>query len=122
MLGTILSWLGGGAISAIGSQLNQAYQAKLAAQNDHERIEAEQRIATLEAQQAVLVAEQGRWLTAWIRPAFALPFILFNFKVIVWDKMLGWGVTDDLSDRFWQLQMVVFGAYFLSRGIERMRK
>ena len=60
-------------------------------------------------------------VTRWIRPAFALPFVIFNFKVIVWDKVLGLGVTADLSPAFWQLQMVVFGAYFLTRGFEKQK-
>lgn len=29
--------------------------------------------------------------------AFALPLIGFEWKVIVWDKMLGWGSTDPLA-------------------------
>jgi hypothetical protein len=115
----LLSWLLGGGLSAIGAQLNTAYKNKLDAKNDGERIEAEKQIAQLEARQAVLIAEQGNWATRWIRPAFALPFILYNFKIIVYDKMLGWGVTDALSEQFWQLQMIVFGAYFLTRPFEK---
>jgi hypothetical protein len=56
-----------------------------------------------------------------IRPLFALPFIIYNFKVIVYDKVLGLGITDDLSASYWQLQMVVFGAYFLTRGFEKRK-
>lgn len=121
MLGTILSWLAGGGIAAIGEQLNRAHEAKLKAQNDSERIDAEKRIAELTAQQAVLIAEQGSAVTRWIRPAFAAPFIIYNFKIVVWDKVLGLGTTDPLTAEFWQLQMIVFGAYFLTRPFERRR-
>jgi hypothetical protein len=121
MFGTILSWLAGGGIAAIGEQLNRAHEAKLRAQNDSERIDAEKRIAELTAQQAVLVAEQGSAVTRWIRPAFAAPFIIYNFKIVVWDKVLGLGTTDPLTAEFWQLQMIVFGAYFLTRPFERRR-
>ena len=55
--------------------------------------------------------------TRWIRPLFALPFIIYNLKVVVWDKVLGLGTTDVLSDQYWQLQMIVFGAYFITRGL-----
>lgn len=113
-------WLIGGGIASIGEQLNKAYQARLTAQTDHEKLEAEQNISQLEARQAVLIAEQGSWLTSWIRPAFAAPFVLFNAKVIVWDKMLGWGVTDNLTPEFYQMEMLVMGAYFLGRSAEKV--
>jgi len=119
MIGKILSWLTGGAIQAIGGQLNEAYQAKLSAKNNEDRIDAERRIATLQAQQGVLIAEQGHWVTRWIRPAFAAPFVIYNAKIIVWDKVLGFGSTDPLTAEFWQLQMIVFGAYFLTRPFEK---
>lgn len=121
ILSHILGELTGGAIKAIGGQLTRAYQAKLDAQNDDARIQADIRIKTLEAQQSVLINEQGHWLTRWIRPAFALPFVVFNIKVVIWDKVLGWGTTDALSPEFWQLQMIVFGAYFLTRPFEKRR-
>lgn len=119
MIGKILGWLSGGAISSIGKQLNDAYQAKLNAQNNEARIEADKRIAQLHAHEAVLIAEQGSWITRWIRPAFAAPFVIYNAKIIVWDKVLGLGATDALSAEFWQLQMIVFGAYFLTRPFEK---
>lgn len=119
MIKFLFSWLASGGIASIGEQLNRAYQAKLNAKNDSERIEAEKTIAQLEARQAVLIAEQGNWITRWIRPAFAIPFIVYNAKILVWDKVLGLGITDPISAEYWQLQMIVFGAYFLTRPFER---
>lgn len=119
MIGSLISWLAGGGVAAIGRELNRAYQARLDAKNNTERIAAEREIARLEAHQAILIAEQGSWMTRWIRPAFALPFIIYNFKIVVWDKVLGLGVTHDLSPAFWQLQMTVFTAYFLIRPFEK---
>lgn len=106
-------------LGKIADRLQAAYEAKLRAQNDAERIAADVRIKQLEAQQRVLVAEQKNKLTRWIRPAFALPFIIYDFKIVVWDKVLGLGTTDALSPEFWQLQMIVFGAYFLTRPLEK---
>lgn len=114
----LLTWLSSGGIAAIGEQLNKAYDAKLKATNDHEKLQAEQDIAQLEAQQAILLAEQGRWLTSWIRPAIAFPFVVYLWKLVIYDKVLGWGATDNLSTDLWQLMMVVVGAYFLTRPIE----
>jgi len=119
MIGHIFSWLAGGGIAAIGRELNRAYENKLQAKNDHERIEAEKQIATLQARQSILIAEQGNWVTRWIRPAFAFPFIVYDAKIVLWDKVLGWGTTEPLSPEFWQLQMIVFGAYFLTRPLEK---
>jgi hypothetical protein len=121
VFGMILSWLTGGGIAAIGRELNEAYKAKLNAKNETERLEADMAIAQLSARQAVLVAEQGSWLTRWIRPAFALPFVIYDAKIVVWDKVLGWGSTDALTPEFWQLQMIVFGAFFLTRPFEKAR-
>lgn len=119
MLGTLLKWLTGGGISAIGEQLRAAYDARLKADTDGAKLEAEVTIRQLEARQAVLIAEQGNWPTRLIRPAFAFPFIVYDFKIIIWDKVLGLGVTDPLTPEFWQLQMIVFGAYFLTRPFEK---
>ena len=120
MIGAILSWLTGSGIKAIGGELRAAYEAKLTAQTDAAKLAAEETIARLEAQQSILLAEQGRWLTAWVRPAIAFPFVLFLWKIIVWDKVLGYGTTDNLSPELWNLMMVVMGAYFLTRPFERV--
>jgi hypothetical protein len=119
MFGLLFKFLGSGGISAIGEQLRAAYELKLKAQTDQEKLAAEQRIAELQAQQSILIAEQGNWATRWIRPAFALPFVIYNAKVVVWDKVLGLGVTDPLSADFAQMQMIMIGAYFLGRSIEK---
>ena len=106
-----------------------AYKAKLAAGNTTEKIAADlatqqlsvdRREAELNA--SVVVAEQGNWLTRSVRPLFAIPFILFTWKVILWDKMLGsWthGTTDPLDPKMWGVFMLVVGAYFGGRTIEK---
>lgn len=119
MIGTILSWLTGGGITAIGGELRAAYEAKLKAQTDAEKLAAEETIARLEAQRSVLIAEQGSWLTAWVRPAIALPFVVYLWKLIVWDKVLGYGATDDLSPQLWQMMTIIITAYFLTRPFEK---
>ena len=118
LFGTFLSWLTGGGIKAIGGELRAAYEAKLRAQTDAEKRAAEETIARLEAQQSILLAEQGRRLTAWVRPAIAAPFVVYLWKLIIYDKVLAWGSTDNLSPELWQMMTVVIGAYFLTRPIE----
>lgn len=114
----LLSFLPSYGLQHVADRLSDAYRAKLAAQNDGARIQAEIAIKQLEGQQMVLLKEQRHWLTRWIRPAFALPFVVYNAKIIIWDKVLGLGTTDPLSPEYWQLQMVIFGAYFLTRPFE----
>lgn len=121
----ILSFLGGPIISGI---IN-GYKAKLEAGNTSERIAADLAARELAVQQreievnsSVVIAEQGRWYTACIRPLFCLPFMVFTFKVIVWDKVLGWGTTDPLDPNMWNVFMVIIGAYFGGRSIEKVAR
>jgi hypothetical protein len=43
---------------------------------------------------AIIIAQQGRWYTAIIRPLLAAPVVIYLWKVIVWDIVLGLGTTD----------------------------
>lgn len=118
-MSSILAWLAGGALKQILGELRSAHEARLRAKNDAERIAADLRIQELERQRDVLLAEQGKWYTAWIRPAFAAPFVLFAWKVVVWDTILGWGTTPHLSQEMYAVMGVVIGAYFLTRPFEK---
>lgn len=60
MLKAILDWFGGGIIKQFTDPLLQAYQAKLNATNDAERLEAERDIAAITAARDIAVMEAGR--------------------------------------------------------------
>lgn len=60
MLRVVLDWLGGGVVKQFTGPLLSAYKAKLAAQNDTERLVAEGDIARLEAARDIALAEAGR--------------------------------------------------------------
>jgi hypothetical protein len=112
----LLSIFGGG----LSGQIRAAYEAKLKANNDAERIAAEITLARLEARQASQ-AIGGRWITL-VQISWALPFVIYNAKLIVWDKVLGWGVTDPLSSDLYTLQSVIVGFFFVTttiRGLAR---
>lgn len=115
----LISFFTGGGIKAIGEQLNLAYETKMRAETDADKIKADMDIEQLKARQAVLIAEQGSWLTSWIRPAIAAPFVIYLWKIIVIDKVLKMGVTDNLPPEIWQMFMVIIGAYFLARPFEK---
>ena len=115
----LLSLLTGSTITSIGDQLNRAYENKLRAETDTDKIKADMDIEQLKARQAVLIAEQGSWLTSWIRPAIAAPFVIYLWKIIVIDKVLKMGVTDNLPPEIWQMFAIIIGAYFLARPFEK---
>lgn len=87
------------------------------------------------AEAALLMAEQGNWVTRSIRPLLALPFIIYWWKLIFWDKVIGsivhanegagWNSllfqTPALSAELNQIGMVVVGAYMLTRPFEKRR-
>lgn len=114
MISFLLGKFGLGVVGKIGAELRGAYQDKLNAKNTSERIEADRRIAAAEAQKAVHVAEAQHGWGILVRALFGAPLGLFVWKVIVWDKLLGWGVTDDLSPEMWRLLYIVYGFYFLA--------
>ncbi len=120
IIGKIIGWLTSGGIKAIGGELRAAYEARLRAQNDHEKLEAEKEIARLEAQQSILLAEQGRWLTAWIRPAIAFPFVLYLWKLVIYDKILKLGTTDSLSPELAWVMTAVVTSYLITRPFEKV--
>jgi hypothetical protein len=122
MLPLLFKWFTGGGLNGIAARIAEVKIARTKAETDSEKLEAGILLQQLEARQAVLISEQDNWVTRWIRPAFAFPFIVYDTKVLIWDKVLKLGTTDDLSPEFWQLQMIVFGAYFLSRPVEKYFK
>jgi len=130
-MGWLLQLLGTPIIGAIlGPVINgflTAQKQKLDAAGSHEARETEIAIKALdvdkreaEVNASVVIAEQGNVLTRMVRPLFAIPFILFTWKVIVWDKLLGWGVTDALDPKMWGVFMAIVIAYFGGRSAERV--
>ena len=129
MLTTVLAWLG----SLIGGPFVKAaldaYRARLSAENTSEKI-----VADLAARELVVVVcvcvlvllfvfvEQGRWYTALPRLIFAGSFMIYTWKVVVWDKVFGLGVTDPLGGDVAQWAMIVLTAYFGGRSLEKVAK
>jgi hypothetical protein len=124
-LAMLLNFLGGSVIKGV----LDAYKLRLqnASQQDSkalELVEAEiqAEIAARAEATKLLIVEQGRWYTAMIRPLFALPFIIFALKVVVWDKVLAWGVTDPLDPHMWGIFNTIVISYFGSTAVERVAK
>ncbi len=129
MFATVLGWLGNLLGGPFAKAAVDAYRAKLTAENTSEKIAAdlaarelavEQREAELATQ--VVIAEQGHWYTALPRPLFAFAFVIYAWKVVVWDKVLGLGSTDALGGDVAQWAMIVLTAYFGGRSLEKVAR
>jgi holin (3TMs family) len=130
----MLEWLTTGVLGAILKPvingLLTAQKQKLDAAGSHEARVAElaqkelsldQREAEVNA--AVVIAEQGNWVTRSVRPMLALPVIVLVWKLLIWDKALGqWthGSTDSLSDQIWWYCTTVTIAYMGGRSLEKV--
>ena len=129
MVATILAWLGNLIGGPFAKAALDAYRAKLSAGNASEKIAAElaARELDVEARERelatrLLIAEQGRWYTALPRPLFAGAFIIYTWKVVVWDKVLALGSTDPLGGDVAQWAMIVLTAYFGGRSLEKVAR
>jgi len=127
MLSAFLGWLGNLLGGPFARAAVDAYRAKLAAENNSEKIAADLAARELAVEQreselsnAMVLAEQGRWYTAVPRPLFAIAFIIYVWKVVVWDKVLGLGATDALTGDVSQWATIVLTAYFGGRSLEKI--
>ena len=129
MFAVVLGWLGNLLGGPFAKAAVDAYRAKLSAENTSEKIAADLAARELAVEQRerevagqVVIAEQGRWYTALPRPLFASAFIVYIWKVVVWDKVLGLGSTDPLSGDVAQWAMIVLTAYFGGRSLEKVAR
>jgi hypothetical protein len=129
MFAMVLGWLGNLLGGPFAKAAVDAYRAKLAAENTREKIAADLAARELSVEQRerelatqIVIAEQGRWYTALPRPLFALAFIVYVWKVVVWDKVLGLGSTDPLNGDVAQWAMIVLTAYFGGRSLEKVAR
>jgi len=107
-------------LGGLAGKLADAYTAKSAAQTDSDRIAADVAIKQLEARRAAVIAG-GRWIAP-VQAAFAVMFLIYYAKLIIWDKVLGLGVTDGLSPSLENLGMIVISFIFLQAGVDRLRR
>ena len=129
MFTIVLGWLGNLLGGPFAKAAVDGYRAKLSAENTSDKIAADLAARELDvearerelATQAV-IAEQGRWYTALPRPLFAFAFILYVWKVVVFDKVFGWGTTDPLSGDVSQWATIVLTAYFGGRSLEKVAR
>ena len=125
MFKLILSFLGGPIVKG----LIDGYKIKLESKGKTEQIAADLAGKEIEAEIAanaraheLLKVEQGVWYTAIVRPLFALAIIIYVWKVVVWDKVLGWGTTDPLTGMMAEWAGIIITAYFVGRSFEKISR
>lgn len=128
MIAKILSFLSGGIIGQIAKPLKEAYQAKLNAQNDSERMAADLLIAKLEKE--IEMQSENRRMTAgfWemrlVTFLIAAPFVAHLWAVSL-DTIFkfGWGIPA-FPQPFdaWEGNILLsfFGLYAAGRGIQTL--
>ena len=112
----LVTWFTGGGLNGIASELRQAHADKLQAQTDEGKIAADVTIAQLNARQNALIQGKGSWISKAVQAAWAAPFIIYTWKLVVWDKVLKLGVTDALGSFESDIAKIIVGFYFLTTG------
>ena len=122
-------WLASFLTAPIINGFLDAYKAKLDSQNTQSAQAVEVARAALLAEvdarksaNAIIIAEQGRWYTAMVRPLLVLPVIIYLWKVIVWDKVLGWGTTDVIAGDVGIWAGTIVTTYVGERSLEKIAK
>ena len=125
----MLQWLASLITAPVVHGVIEAYKAKLSAQNSEGQMAADLAAKAIAAEiearksaDALIMAEQGRWYTAIIRPLLALPVVVFMWKVIVWDKVLGLGTTDALTGDVALWSGAIVTTYVGGRSLEKIAK
>jgi len=120
---TILGFLGGPVVKG----LIDAYQAKLKAGNVESKIAADLATSEIAAQTAeaqVLVQYRIAELGRWYEPDKLMGYFvaLYFGKLLVWDKVLGFGTTDSLAGFASLTSNLVVSFYFAKRGFENIAR
>lgn len=129
MLSVLLGWLGNLLGGPFARAALDAYRAKLGAENTAEKIAADLAARELQVESRerevaarIVEAEQGSWYTALPRPLFAYAFVVYTWKVVVWDFVFGLGSTRPLTGNVAQWATIVLTAYFGGRSLEKVAR
>lgn len=121
IIGTIISGAAKIGIGTIANRLSEAYLAKENAKTDREKLKADVTINMLEARKEVMIAESAFFwptmLRSIMRALWGLPPAIYFAKLWLWDKVLGWGTTDGISDNMMWVAMAAVSFYFLTEMI-----
>ena len=126
MFGAIISWLTGGGFLGLSRELRGAYEAKLKAQNDSEKLEAERLISQIEAAQEIAAIEaHDRFSATRIgRLLIVVPYGIWWAAVCV-VSTIGVGdayVVQDLPPRIHDMAQILIPAILIGSVFERFKR
>lgn len=120
MLSLILGLVPGlfNTVNGITTAIANERIAALSATTDQEKIAAEERVNSLQAQRDVLVADSAHsTLDLWMRTIIASGPAFILCKIFFYDE-LGYGETQiPINSPLWTVIMAVVGFYFLSSAV-----
>lgn len=104
-------------LKGITDALTNAYQAKLAAKNDSERISADKEIAWLEARRDAIASTIKE---PWYSPRSLMGYAVAAYvvKLVFIDSTLQLGVTPYPGEQVSWIVVTIIGFYFVSRSAE----
>ena len=119
----IISFLGGPVIKG----LIDAYNAKLKAGNVDNRIAADIAAGEIAAQVSetnTIMAYRTAEIGHWYEPDKIMGYCVAAYlaKLLVWDKVMGWGVTDPLGGFAETTSNLIVAFYFAKRGFENIAR
>ncbi|HRO01967.1 hypothetical protein [Nitrobacter sp. TKz-YC01] len=121
----ILSWLASLLTGPLLNKALDAYKARLSAGNDADRIAAD--LATremavqqreIEVQAQYRIASLGHWYEPDKLMGYAVA--VYVGKLLIYDKVLGLGITDPLGGWIETTANLIVGFYFAKRGFENV--
>ncbi len=108
-------------INGITQAISNERIAVVNATTDQERIAAQERLNTLDAQRDVLIAESAHSsLDTWIRAGYSIGPLFILSKIYIYDKVFDGTTT--LSPELWNVIMVQIGFYFLYSGVRLFKR
>lgn len=114
----ILNLITGGLVGEVKDGLLRAQQQYLAAEGDKEKLIAEQNMKYWQGRMDLAIAnsQHGKWWHT-INLMGIMSLIYFG-KIVVWDTVLGWGVTPDPGNQVTFFVMTVLGFFTASKSVE----
>lgn len=102
-------------LGALKDGLLAAQKQWLDAKNDTDRVKAEQDIAFFQGQidLAKTAAQFDKWYS--VRSLIGYCVVVLVAKLLVWDTVLGWGVTPNPGQLVMWITVTVIGFYFASK-------
>lgn len=116
----LINLIGGGLIKEVKDGLLKAQQQFLQADNDREKLAAEQNVKYWQGRVdlAVAAAQHDKWWST--RELIGKIVLIYIFKLVIWDTVLAWGVTPDPGPVIGTIVATVIAFYFLSKPAEKV--